>query len=193
MHLADLIPDADAILNLEPEELGLLILKVLDSWSPHTALQLSTFLGTTLGQPHISGSGPYPATRRGELRDALCTAWAWLEGQALLIPDTRYSEGVVKLSQLGKKVANDPQVLIRDKKSRSALSARVPKKPVADAVAECLKEEGLDHGRGERSYESLAHAIAPCMSRRLKKSYNTAAGMEALTKAVLRHFSGHRK
>src|ERR1700750_2963165 len=118
MHLADLIPDADAILELEPEELGRLILKVLDSWSPHTALQLSTFLGTTLGQPYMLSSSPYPAPRRGELRDTLCTAWAWLEGQALLIPDTRYSEGVVKLSPFGKKVANDPQLLHR-KKSRS--------------------------------------------------------------------------
>jgi hypothetical protein len=192
MHLADLIPDADAILGLEPEELGRLILKVLDTWSPHTALQLSTFLGTTLEQPYMSGSCPYPAPRRGELRDALCTAWAWLEGEALLIPDTRYSEGVVKLSPRGKKVANDAQ-LLHHNKSRSALGARVPKKPVADAVAECLKEEGLDHGRGERSYETLAHAIAPCMRRRLKKPYNTAADMDALTKAVSRHFSGHRK
>jgi hypothetical protein len=179
MHLADLIPDADAILELEPEELGRLILKVLDSWPPHTSLQLSTFLGTTLA--------PYPAPRRGELRDTLCTAWAWLEGQALLIQDTRYSEGVVKLSPFGKKVANAPQLLHR-KKSRSALGARVAKKPVAEAVAECLKEEGLDQGRGERSYEALAQAIAPCMRLRLKKPYTTAADMAALTKAVLRHF-----
>jgi hypothetical protein len=187
MHLADLIPDADAILELEPEELGRLILKVLDSWSPHTPLQLSTFLGTTLGQPYMLGSAPYPAPRRGELRDTLCTAWAWLEGQALLIPDTRYSEGVVKLSPFGKKVANAPQLLHR-KKSRSALGARAAKKPVAEAVAECLKEEGLDQGRGERSYEALAQAIAPCMRLRLKKPYTTAADMAALTKAVLRHF-----
>jgi hypothetical protein len=192
MHLADLIPDADAILNLEPEELGRLMLKVLDSWSPHVALQLSTFLDTTLGQSHIPGSSPYPTPRRGELREALCAAWAWLEGQARLIPDTRYSDGVVKLSPFGKKVANAPPIIHRNK-SRSALGAPAPKKPVADAVAECLKEEGLDDGRGERSYESLAQAIAPCMRRRLKRPYDTAADMDALTKAVLRHFSGRRK
>jgi hypothetical protein len=192
MYLADLIPDADEVLRREPEELGRLILKVLDSWSSHTALQLSTFLATTLGQPHMPGSCRYPAPRRGELSDALCTAWAWLEGQALLIPDTRYSEGVVKLSPLGKKVANEPQLLHR-KKSRAALGTPVAKKPVAVAVAECLKEEGLDQDRGDRSYATLAHAIASCMRRRLKKPYNTAADMDALTKAVVRHFSGHRK
>jgi hypothetical protein len=73
------------------------------------------------------------------------------------------------------------------------LGTPVAKKPVAVAVAECLKEEGLDQDRGDRSYATLAHAIASCMRRRLKKPYNTAADMDALTKAVVRHFSGHRK
>jgi hypothetical protein len=31
------------------------------------------------------------------------------------------------------------------------------------------------------------------MRRRLKKPYDTAAALDALTKAVLRHFSGRRK
>jgi hypothetical protein len=103
MHLADLIPDADTVLALEPDELGQRILQVLNSWPAHQALQLSTFVNTTLGHPQTPGSGPYPTNRRGELQEALSTAWAWLEGRALLIPDTRYGEGVVKLSPPGKK------------------------------------------------------------------------------------------
>ena len=99
----------------------------------------------------------------------------------------------MKLSPFGKKAAVEASALISRERSRSILSAPVPRKPVADAVAECLKEEGFDHGRGELSYEAVARAIAPCMRRRLKKPYQTASEMEALTKAVLRHFSGPRK
>jgi hypothetical protein len=105
MHLADLLPDAELVLALEPEELGRHILMVLDSWPPHTALQLSTFINTILGHPQTPGAGPYPTNRRGDLQEALSTAWARLEGQALLIADTRYGEGVVKLSPSGKKIA----------------------------------------------------------------------------------------
>ena len=67
------------------------------------------------------------------------------------------------------------------------------KKPVADAVAECLKEAGFDSNRGDLSYEALAHAIAPCMSRRLKKPYTSATDLAALKKAVSRHFRERRK
>jgi uncharacterized protein (TIGR02391 family) len=111
MHLADLIPDPDALLDLEPDELGHRILQVLASWPRHTALQLSTFVDTTLGPPQTPGSGPYPTNRRGELQEALRTAWTWLEGQALLIPDLHYSEGVVKLSARAQNLAkqSDPR------------------------------------------------------------------------------------
>jgi Predicted nucleotide-binding protein containing TIR-like domain len=99
MHLADMIPDADSVLALQPDELGLRILQVLASWPPRTALQLSTFITTT--------AGSYPTNRRGELQEALSTAWAWLQGQALLIRDPRYGEGVVKLSSRAHKLAQD--------------------------------------------------------------------------------------
>ena len=70
---------------------------------------------------------------------------------------------------------------------------RMNKKPVADAVVECLKEAGFDRDRGDRSYDALADAIAPCMSRRLKKPYKTATDMAALKKAVSRYFSKRGK
>jgi hypothetical protein len=92
-----------------------------------------------------------------------------------------------------------PQAM-RDKTTPAAPTRISPKsriqrwkKPVADAVAECLKEAGFDRDRRDLSYEALADAIAPCMSRRLRKPYKTATDMAALKKAVSRHFSKHRK
>jgi hypothetical protein len=67
------------------------------------------------------------------------------------------------------------------------------KTPVREAVAECLKEQELDHDRGDMSFEALAEAIAPCMRLRLNKPYKTAADLGALQKAVSRYFSKLRK
>jgi hypothetical protein len=71
--------------------------------------------------------------------------------------------------------------------------SRIQRTPVAAAVAECLKEAGFDRDRGDLSYDALAQAIAPCMSRRLKKPYNTATDLAALKKAVSRHISERQK
>jgi hypothetical protein len=81
----------------------------------------------------------------------------------------------------------------RAPRTRPSPKSRMPRKPVADAVAECLKEAGRDRDRGDQSYEALAHRIAPCMSRRLNKPYKTAPDLAALKKAVTRHFSNLRK
>jgi hypothetical protein len=83
---------------------------VLNSWPAHQALQLSTFIYTIVGHPQTPSAGPYPTNRRGELQEALSTAWAWLEGQALLIRDPRYGEGVVKLSSRARKLAQEQPV-----------------------------------------------------------------------------------
>jgi hypothetical protein len=123
MHLADLLPDADLVLALEPEELGRHILMVLDSWPAHQALQLSTFINTTLGHPQTPGAGPYPTNRRGDLQEALSTAWAWLEGQALLIADNRYGEGVVKVSPSGRKIARPEAPALPDQRVSIPTSA----------------------------------------------------------------------
>src|SRR6476469_1238621 len=91
MNLVDLVPDADAVLALEPDELGLLILRLLDHWSSHQQMELGTFVNIALGNPQGPPQvGLYPANRRSELEQAIREAWAWLEGAALLIPDPRY-------------------------------------------------------------------------------------------------------
>jgi hypothetical protein len=102
----------------------------------------------------------------------------WWSGVKLRLPKAR-----------GEKTSPAPPTRILPK----SRTRRLIKKPVASAVAECLKEAGFDRDRGDLSYDALANAIAPCMSRRLKKPYNTATDLAALKKAVSRHFSKRRK
>jgi uncharacterized protein (TIGR02391 family) len=76
------IPDIDAFLSLEPEELGaklLFIAKERGMFTLH-ALEQEIWNAATLGQP------TYPIARKGEVAAALTEAWAWLEAQRLIIP-----------------------------------------------------------------------------------------------------------
>jgi hypothetical protein len=60
--------------------------------------------------------------------------------------------------------------------------------PVADAVAHCLKELGVDHNRGGRSHDALAQTIAPCVSGRVGKPYRSASELTALKQAIIRYY-----
>lgn len=123
MNLGDLIPDVDAVLALEPDELGLRILQVLGSWPSHMQLELGTFVNHVLGHPQTPHHGIYPANRRGELDRAIREAWAWLEGAALLIPSPGYvgSHTIRVLSRRAGKLADEPDP------SRAFSARRLPK------------------------------------------------------------------
>lgn len=124
MQLVDLIPDAEAVLALEPDELGLRMLPVLAQWPKQGRLELRNFLGLTAGH--------YPPTYHAELTDALGEAWAWLEGAALLICDLGYvgTHPIRKLSRRARRLAREPD-------PRRALSARkIPKDTLHPAIRE---------------------------------------------------------
>jgi hypothetical protein len=75
MNLPDLIPDIEVVLALEPEELGLHILRVLGSWPRHDdQFELSKFVNTVIGHPQTPNQGAYPANQRQAIREA----WAGL-------------------------------------------------------------------------------------------------------------------
>ena len=110
MKLVDLIPDPEAVLALEPEELGLRILQVLVSWPPqHMRPELIFFITSELGNPQHSNQGPYPANQRGAYAGAIREAWAWLEGQALLLPDPQYVDRGAGLRILNRRARQLPE------------------------------------------------------------------------------------
>jgi uncharacterized protein (TIGR02391 family) len=123
MHLADIIPDADVLLALQPDELGLR--KSLDYHSrPHSGLTLD--IGSYLNVM----VGAYPPQHHAEVRRALREAWAWLEGAALLIPSLAYvgAHDVRELSRTAIRLAKEPdafRALSGRKIPRDALSPRI--------------------------------------------------------------------
>lgn len=112
MNLAELIPDADVLLALDPDELGLLILQALRSLPPHAQQhELDTFTYSVIGHPQSPHSGAYEASRRGDVQNAIREAWAWLEGQGMLLPDPRYIDrgaGPRVLSRRASRLATEP-------------------------------------------------------------------------------------
>lgn len=84
LKITQLIPDVDAFLALEPEELGLRILPMLEQWSRSN---LSDLQLAAVNEAVLSA---YQNGSREEIKRALREVWAWLEGSALLIPSPRY-------------------------------------------------------------------------------------------------------
>ena len=132
MNLSDILPDADAIIALEPDELGLRILQILSHWPLHLhQLELGIFINSALG-PANPPSGPYPANKRGELTRAIREAWYWLEGAALLIPHPGYHEphALRVLSRRAEKLGSEPDP------SRSFSVRRLPKESLHPKIRE---------------------------------------------------------
>jgi uncharacterized protein (TIGR02391 family) len=134
MKLAELIPDPEVVLALEPEELGLRILQVLGSWSPQLMqLELNFFINIEIGKPQNSVPGLYPANQRVALADAVREAWAWLEGQGLLFPDPQHMD-----RGSGPRVLNRrARQLAKQQDPHRAFSARrIPKEALHPTIRE---------------------------------------------------------
>ena len=79
--LAELIPDPNSVLALEPEELAGIALELLTSSGPNKPSRLhpSSFTSReTIGQ--------YPEGRRSEIECALMEGWQWLLQEGLIAP-----------------------------------------------------------------------------------------------------------
>ncbi|MBB3871217.1 TIGR02391 family protein [Brevundimonas mediterranea] len=86
--LEQLIPAADALLALGPEELGGSIIRtILDEPDWHLGAGV-TIIGYLDGIRGSLNAGPaaWGGARNGEVLFAIREAWAWLEGQGLIIP-----------------------------------------------------------------------------------------------------------
>jgi hypothetical protein len=105
MNLADVVPDGDVLVALEAEELGLRILQVLATWSPQLRqIRLGLFLNGAL-----TGYSSY--RRRDQIEQAIGEAWAWLEGQGLLLQDPRYLPGDLRvLSRKARRLAKESRM-----------------------------------------------------------------------------------
>jgi uncharacterized protein (TIGR02391 family) len=93
-ELPQAVPDVQALLAMEPEELGAKVLFLLRKRSERSQqpFHLSNLIGELWPQnyPYISSvSGQrslYPHDKQSEINLALAEAWAWLVAQGLLVP-----------------------------------------------------------------------------------------------------------
>jgi hypothetical protein len=107
VQLVELLPDADVVVALEPDELGLRMLPVLATWPRFTNLSLNALLQHLIGNPQDPASvGQYPQNRRNEIAIAASEAWAWLENATLLVkpPLGPFQSGARELSRRHRQV-----------------------------------------------------------------------------------------
>jgi len=81
-HLLDLVPDAEALLLLQPEEIGELLMELIHA-GPAWGGGLTAAHAATAANRH-------PPPHREALREAIVEAWSWLEHAGLI---SRYKPG----------------------------------------------------------------------------------------------------
>jgi len=89
MTIADLIPDVEAFLALEPEELGgKLLLLIRKRFPPGADIFWPAKFEDELWdlQSTLSPQRTYPRQRQAEVALAFSETWAWLEAQGLIVP-----------------------------------------------------------------------------------------------------------
>lgn len=99
--LHDLIPDADAVLSLEPEELAGLGLELLTSATPDTGSRLHS---TTFTHPDTLGA--FPQERRADVQHAMAEGWNWLIREGLIAAAPGDTYGWHFITRRGKQLKN---------------------------------------------------------------------------------------
>jgi uncharacterized protein (TIGR02391 family) len=99
--LAELIPDPNAFLALEPEELAGVALELISSAGPNEPSRLhpSSFASSQV-------IGNYPRNLREEIERALIEGWQWLVQEGLIAPNPSDGNGWHFITRRGKKIKN---------------------------------------------------------------------------------------
>jgi uncharacterized protein (TIGR02391 family) len=124
---------------MEPEELGGVLLQVVGSRQAPGV----TLLGLENEMfPQPPNVGPYPGESRHDLEIALAEAWAWLEGQALIVwgDSTNGRNGYRIVGRRGRKL------LSKDEWACYSLASMLPKQLVHPMI---LKETYFNFMRGD--------------------------------------------
>ena len=104
MRLSELLPNADDLLRLEPEELGGALLRYLASSYDTEKFKRGNFFN-----PHDDTLTRDYAGDPNRIRRALATAWNWLERESLIVPDPLSQDrDWVFITERGLRLANSP-------------------------------------------------------------------------------------
>jgi len=131
--MLSIIPEAEVLIALEPEELGLRMLPVLKSIPDCEGLTRQTFV-SVISRPTLPGQrqagGVYPAQFSKLIEEALVEAWTWLEGAALLVDHASHGGSYKSLSRRARKLADDPNP------QRAFAARRFPKEALHPRIRE---------------------------------------------------------
>jgi uncharacterized protein (TIGR02391 family) len=133
-ELTQAIPHVDVLLALEPEELGAKLLFLLRKRSFQRNMFLPANLNAELW-PSVLLPGqqtPYSSTLRDAIDVALAEAWAWLEGQGLIVPaaDTNGRNGWRILSRRAQRFASEAEF------ARYAVARMFPRDALHSRIAD---------------------------------------------------------
>lgn len=86
IELRSAIPDPDVVLALEPEELAATLLMLMRTRGECETFSVHNMVGEVRHEDPSRGISGYPRDRWPDLELAVSEAFAWLEAQALLVP-----------------------------------------------------------------------------------------------------------
>jgi uncharacterized protein (TIGR02391 family) len=109
MNIAQMVPDADVLVALPPEELAKLLLQLAAKQMQHGMFQRDQVISVTTGTGiEATRVLPYPANRESEVKLALYEAWQWLVLNFLIMPAEGLSgaHGWMVFTRRGASIAN---------------------------------------------------------------------------------------
>ncbi len=96
MSIHSLLPDAKALLDLEPDGLAGVVLQHLNSLDPYEKRQLNRYNFS------LHAADGYPQDQQPAVSLVLMEGWAWLEREGLLVPKPRQQGDWVDISRRGR-------------------------------------------------------------------------------------------
>ena len=130
-ELVQTIPDADAVLALEPEELGAKLLLFARQRVHARPYENQGMIHPRNLEHELSNTGAY-GTRWSEVGLALAEAWAWVEAQGLIVPaeGINGSNGFRRLSRRAQKFESEADL------QTYAFARRLPKDALHPRIAD---------------------------------------------------------
>ncbi|WDF74204.1 TIGR02391 family protein [Novosphingobium sp. KACC 22771] len=108
--LASLIPAADLLLVMPPEEIGMQLLKLAASSQQNGLISLGSIAGPDrlFGDGYSHMRGPtYPRHQEAEIELAVAEAWLWLQNNGLIMPAAQPNATYHRLTRRGRELADD--------------------------------------------------------------------------------------
>jgi uncharacterized protein (TIGR02391 family) len=102
--LMDFAHSVEELLDIEPEDLGLIILRIVRDLPPSFAM---SNLEMPLWNANVPG---YPPHKGIAVRQALTEAWQWLLTVGLLIPDPEQPNGFFRLTRRGRRLKDTADI-----------------------------------------------------------------------------------